>query len=44
VQESFFTEPATALDQLPVHDGDLTGGAAKGDEAEFHPEAKRLRE
>src|SRR5262245_10145467 len=44
VQKSFFTQPAPPLDQLTVHDRDLTGRAAEGDEPQLDPEAKRLRE
>jgi hypothetical protein len=44
VQEPFFGEPAAALDQLAVHDGDLARRAAETDEAELDPEAKRLGE
>ena len=44
VQEALLADPAAPLDQLAVHDGDLSRRAAEGDEAELDPEAERLRE
>src|SRR5262245_48711989 len=44
MQKSLFTQPAPPLDQLTVHDRDLTGRAAEGDEPQLYPEPKRLRE
>src|SRR5215475_5781398 len=44
VQESLLTQPAPPLDQLTVHDRDLSRRAAEGDEPQLDPEAKRLRE
>jgi hypothetical protein len=44
MKESFFTQPTPPLDQLTVHDGDLTGRATERDESEFDPESKRLSE
>src|SRR5262245_8939520 len=44
MQKSLFTQPAPPLDQLTVHNRDLTGRAAERDEPKLDPEAKRLRE
>jgi hypothetical protein len=44
MQESLLAQPATALDQLAVHDTDLPGWASEGDEAQLQPEAKRFGE
>src|SRR5262245_28570377 len=44
MQKSFFTQPAPPLDQLTMHDRDLTGRAAERDEPQLDPEPKRLRE
>ena len=44
VQEPAVRDPAAALDDLLVHDRDLPRRAAEVDEAELHPEARRLAE
>src|SRR5262249_20748597 len=41
VKEPLLANPAPPLDQLAMHDGDLTGRAAERDEAELEPEAER---
>ena len=43
VQEPLLADPASALDQLGVHDRDLPGRSAEADEAELQPEQERLR-
>ena len=44
VQEAAVAEPAPLLDQGAVHDGDLPGGAAEGEERDARPDARRLGE
>ncbi len=44
VQEALLADPAAALDQFAVHDGDLPGRAAEADEPQLQPEAQRLAE
>ena len=44
MQESSFTDPASAFHQLGVHDGDLPCRAAKTDEPQLQPEPERLPE
>ncbi len=44
VEEALLVEPSASLDQLPVHDRDLSRGAAERDEAQLRPEAGGLRE
>src|SRR5215216_4175031 len=44
MEESLLADPAASLDQLAVHDRDLSRRAAERDEAELHPEAQRLSE
>ncbi len=38
-REFAVVEPAATLDDFAMEDGDLAGGAAEGNEAEFRPEA-----
>ena len=44
VQEALLADPAAPVDELAVHDRDLAGRSAEGDEPELHPEAKGLGE
>ena len=39
-RELAIVEPVATLDNLTVEDGNLAGGAAKGNESELHPEAE----
>ncbi len=43
-RELAVVEPAATLDDFTVQDGDLAGGTAEGNEAEFRPEAGSLGE
>jgi hypothetical protein len=40
VKKSRFTDPAPALHEFLVHDGDLAARSAEADESEFQSEAK----
>ncbi len=44
VQEALFRYPAPALDQLLMHDRDLTGRPAEADKPHFQPKPKSLAE
>ncbi len=42
MQEALFRNPAPLIDDEAMHQGDLSGGAAEGQEADFAPERERL--
>jgi hypothetical protein len=42
VQEPLLADPAPPVDQLAVHDGDLSGRPAKTDESQLEPKAQGL--
>ena len=44
MQETPLADPAAALDQFGVHDGNLPGRPAEADEAQLEPEAQCLAE
>ena len=44
VQEALLADPAPALDELRVHDRDLSRGSAEADEAELQPETQCFAE
>src|SRR3989338_7182972 len=44
VQKTFFRNPAFLLHQIVMHDGDLSGRAAKTEKAKFEPVEKGLNE
>jgi len=44
VEEILVSEPLAALDEVPAHDGDVSGGATEGDHAEAEEVADGLPE
>jgi hypothetical protein len=44
MQETPFRNPAPALDQFLVHDGNLSGRPAETDQTQFQPESESLPE
>jgi hypothetical protein len=44
VEEPLLAQSPPAVDDLAMHDGDLAGGSAEGDELELEPEAEGLAE
>jgi len=42
VKETAFRDPASAIDQLVMHDRYLSGRPAEANKSELQPEAKRL--
>jgi len=44
MKEPSITDPPLLLDQLVVHDGDMSGGTAKADPSQLEPETQRFVE
>ena len=44
MQESCITDPSLFLDQLILHDGDVSAGTAEADPPQLPPEKERFRE